>query len=130
MKNDVKGNTLAKSDARQTKRNETGFPYTDVSPDSTQAVQNSRAKGEAFCESGQKQVIKKIGMFTPQENKNSHTANRGWDTLASDSRNDPLAGTDVPLAFPNANQKTDVRTVEAGDLGRKKPNLKGNVLAG
>lgn len=126
MKNKVDGNTLAPIGAeKQQMRNKTGFPYKSTGNDTTQ----SPAHEGAFGHSGMKQVNKKIGMFGVSGGKNSHTANKGWDTLASDSRNDPLAGTDISYGMLDANAKNNVRITEAGDLKGKKRDPKGNVCA-
>lgn len=128
MKNKVEGNTLAPIGAmKQSRRNETGFNHNTVGADITQSPINSGA----FGHSGMKNVEKKIGLFETKPNKNSHTMNKGWDTLSSDSRNDPLAGTDKSYGMLDANAKNNVRITEAGDrnVKGKKHDKLGNVLS-
>ena len=119
--------TLAPIGAKkQQVRNKTGFPYTAIAEDSTQKP----IAPSVFTKGTDRNALRKIaGDHGTAPTKHSHTDNKGLDTLSHDSRLQPLAGTDKALAFPNANQKTSVRLVEAGDRMGKKNDRKGNVLS-
>lgn len=124
-----KGNTLAPIGAmKQQIRNKTGFPYKKTDMDSTQKPINDTV----FTKGTDRNAMRKMaGDHATMPTKSSHTNNKGWDTLSCDTRNQPLAGTDVSYGMLDANHKKSIRIVEAGSrmVKGKKNDPLGNVLS-